>query len=204
MPYTVFRAQIESGNVKEVTSRGDEIQGQFKNKVKYPPDDKNAKSATKFETVRPSFGDDKLLTLMLKKNVTVNAKPLDEGTPLWQTIIFGFGPTILIVGLFIWFARRAAAGGGAAGLSGLGRSKAKRYEASDQRTTFADVAGIDEAEEELVEIVDARDSPRTWCAGRTPRQALRPAAACLFFSASSPSSLSCRPAPVRGSPTCSS
>jgi cell division protease FtsH len=161
VPYTVFRQQVERGNVVEVTSRGDEIQGQFRTKVKYPPDKKNAKSGTKFKTVRPSLGDDKLLNLMLAKNVTVNAKPLDNGTPLWQTIIFGFGPTLLIVGLFIWFARRAASSA-AGGLGGLGRSKAKRYEASEQRTTFEDVAGIDEAEEELVEIVDFLRNPQKY------------------------------------------
>jgi cell division protease FtsH len=109
--------------------------------------------------VRPSFGDDGLLRLMLDKNVTVNSKPLDEGTPLWQTLIFGFGPTLLLVGIFVWIARRAAAGGGAGGLTGLGRSRAKRYEADEQRTTFADVAGIDEAEDELVEIVDFLRNP---------------------------------------------
>jgi cell division protease FtsH len=88
----------------------------------------------------------------------VNAKPLDQGTPLWQTLIFGFGPTLLLVGIFVWLARRAA-GGGAGGIGGLGRSRAKRYEASEQRTTFEDVAGIDEAEEELVEIVDFLRNP---------------------------------------------
>ena len=159
VPYTFFRAQIEQGNVKEVTSQGDGIQGEFRKKTEYKPADGEARSDDDFETVRPSFGDDGLLRLMLEKDVTVNAKELDEGTPLWQTLVFGFGPTLLLVGIFIWLFRRAAAGGGAGGLSGLGRSKAKRYEASEQRTTFEDVAGIDEAEDELVEIVDFLRNP---------------------------------------------
>jgi cell division protease FtsH len=160
VPYTFFRTQVEQGNVKEVTSQGDSIQGEFKKKTEYKPvDGGKARSDEKFDTERPSFGDDGLLELMLREDVTVNAEPIDDGTPLWQTLIFGFGPTLLLVGIFIWFFRRAAAGGGAGGLSGLGRSRAKRYEQSEQRTTFEDVAGIDEAEEELVEIVDFLRNP---------------------------------------------
>jgi cell division protease FtsH len=158
VPYTFFRAEIEKGNVKEVTSRGDDIQGEFNKEVKDPDGDATDKD---FSTVRPSFGDDGLLELMIEKDVTVNAKPLDEGTPLWQTIVFGFGPTLLLVGLFVWFATRAARGAGA-GITGLGRSRAKRYDSSTQRTTFADVAGIDEAEEELVEIVDFLRNPEKY------------------------------------------
>jgi cell division protease FtsH len=160
VPYTFFRAQIEQGNVKEVTSQGDDIQGEFRRETEFKPEggDKTQKN-DKFETVRPSFGDDGLLELMLREKVTVNAESLDEGTPLWQTLIFGFGPTLLLIGIFIWLFRRAASGGGAAGLTGLGRSRAKRYEASEQRTTFEDVAGIDEAEDELVEVVDFLRNP---------------------------------------------
>jgi cell division protease FtsH len=72
----------------------------------------------------------------------------------------GFGPTLLLVGLFVLMARRAAsAAGGLGGLGGLGRSRAKRYEHSEQRTTFADVAGIDEVKEELAEIVEFLREP---------------------------------------------
>src|SRR5215212_5113873 len=159
VPYTLFRSQVERGNVKDVTSQGDTIQGDFRNKVTYDPDNGDKKTNTRFETERPSFGDDGLLRLMLDKNVEVNAKKIDDGTPLWQTLIFGFGPTLLLIGIFVWLARRAAGAGGAGGLTGLGRSRAKRYEASEQRTTFEDVAGIDEAEDELVEIVDFLRNP---------------------------------------------
>ena len=92
--------------------------------------------------------------------MSVNAKPLEQGRPWWETLLVGFGPTLLLVGLFVLMARRAAsAGGGLGGLGGLGRSRAKRYEHSEQRTTFADVAGIDEVKEELAEIVEFLRQP---------------------------------------------
>src|SRR5688500_4389862 len=107
VPYTFFRSQIEQGNVKEVTSQGDDIQGEFKRETEFKPEGGDeAQKNEKFETVRPSFGDDGLLELMLREKVTVNAESIDEGTPLWQTLIFGFGPTLLLVGIFIWFFRR--------------------------------------------------------------------------------------------------
>ena len=72
--------------------------------------------------------------------------------------MLGFGPTLLLVGLFVLLIRRA--GGAATGLSGLGRSRARRYEPeAGPRTTFADVAGIDEVEDEVVEIVDFLRNP---------------------------------------------
>ncbi len=72
---------------------------------------------------------------------------------------FRFGPTLLLVALFVMIGRRAARAGGLGGLGGLGRSRAKRYEHSEQRTTFADVAGIDEVKEELAEIVEFLREP---------------------------------------------
>jgi cell division protease FtsH len=142
VPYTVFYHQVQTGNVREISAKGEEIQGTFRTAVRYPPG-KKGKSGKKFDTVRPSFGNDGLAKLLIDKNVTVNAHAVDTGTPLWQTILFGFGPTLLLVGLFIAIARRSSAGGG---LGSFGRSGARRYEHSAQRTTFADVAGIDEAE----------------------------------------------------------
>ena len=158
VPYTQFLAEVDRNNVKEVTSRGDDIQGDFKAKV--DPQNSSHKPATKFSTFRPAFApsNDQLLNELRQKGVVVNAKPLDTGRSLVADILLFFGPTLLLVALFIFLARRA--GGGAAGLSGLGRSRAKRYDAAAQsRVTFADVAGIDEAEEELVEIVDFLRNP---------------------------------------------
>ncbi len=156
VPYTYFRSQIETGNVKDVSTRGDAIQGDFRAAVRYP----NAKSdaRTKFETRRPSFGDDNLLPLLIDKKVEVNAHPIDAGRSFLANLLLFFGPTILLVAFFLWIMRRSAslAGGG---IAGLGRSRAKRYEHPEQRVTFDDVAGIDEAEDELIEVVDFLRNP---------------------------------------------
>jgi cell division protease FtsH len=155
VPYTYFRAQVQAGNVKEVNARNDVIQGTFKKPTKF----EKAGPAKEFETVQPTFAqDDALLAMLIQKKVEVNARPIDEGRSFIATLLISFGPTLLIVGLLIYFLRRSAsmAGGGALA---LGRSKAKRYDASKTRVSFADVAGIDEVEEELVEVVDFLKNP---------------------------------------------
>lgn len=88
----------------------------------------------------------------------------------------GFVPTILLIGLFVWFMRRAAGAATSAGgmLGAIGRSKARRHEANEQRTTFADVAGIDEATEELAEVVDFLKNPDRY-RRLPPRPRRRPA-----------------------------
>jgi cell division protease FtsH len=157
VPYTFFLDQVDAGNVTEVNSRGETIKGEFK-KAMSPKKDVQAEKA--FQTVRPAFAQDDDLFAQLKANdVTVDAESPDEGPGTLATLFIYFGPTLLLVAFFIWIARRAAAGGGAGGLTGLGRSRAKRYEPTSQRVTFADVEGIDEAEDELVEIVDFLKNP---------------------------------------------
>ena len=174
--YTLFVSQVQGGNVSEITSRADTIQGDFRKPV---PDPKtkagqNPKTFERFETVIPAFANtDTLAALLSEKKVVLNAKPLDEKRNTLLTLLLSFGPTLLLVAIFIFIARRVAAGA-AGGIGGLGKSKAVRYEATTQRTTFEDVAGIDEAEEELVEIVDFLKNPTryTRLGGAIPRGVL--------------------------------
>jgi len=157
VPYNVFRDQVERGNVAEISSQGDVIQGRFKRPV--DSTDQGSEARETFQTTRPTFAeDDGIVRLLEREDVEVNARPIDEGRSFIADMLLFFGPTLLLVGLFILLMRRAGGAAGA-GLTGLGRSKAKRYEADQQRTTFTDVAGIDEAEEELVEIVDFLKNP---------------------------------------------
>ena len=158
VPYTQFRAQVEAANVSSVTGIEDAIDGEFKTPVRVPVDGQD-QEVTRFSTRRPEFAaNDNLWQLLTEKNVQVSAKP-PPGPSLLERLLLGFGPTLLLVGLFVLLARRAS-GGGAGGLGGFGRSRARRYEPeTGRRTTFADVAGIDEVEDEVAEIVDFLRNP---------------------------------------------
>src|SRR4029077_13373550 len=157
IPYTFFKEQVQADNVEEVTSQGDAIQGTFKKEVTYPREGPTARTALRFKTLLPAFANPGLETLLEEKGVVTNARPLDEGRPLWQNVLFGFGPTLLLIVGFVWMNQRMMASG--RGLFGLGRSRAKRYSEAESKVTFDDVAGIDDAENELVEIVDFLKSP---------------------------------------------
>jgi cell division protease FtsH len=161
VPYSFFREEVGKGNVVEVTSTGDTIEGAFKHATAPPGE---GSPSTDFKTERPAFADDGLIDLLLQKDVVINAHPIDEGTPLWETLLLGFGPALLIVGLFVLLARRAQAAAGGGMLGAFGRSRAKRYDAAEakQQVNFDDVAGIDEAEDELVEVVDFLRNPERY------------------------------------------
>jgi cell division protease FtsH len=172
VPYNpTFLNQTRDGNVKEISSRGDTVQGEFRKDVKYQDDE-----GKQFETEIPTFANDEELSQLLEReNVTINAEPPDSRS-LLETILFSFGPTLLLVALFIFFLRRAAGGAGGAGgvLGQFGRSRAKLVEAETQTVTFDDVAGIDEAEEQLVEVVDFLRNPDKYAklGARIPRGVL--------------------------------
>jgi cell division protease FtsH len=175
IPYSpTFLSQVQAGNVKEISSKGDSIQGTFKTKVRYPADATSA--STSFATQVPSFANNQQLSSNLEsKGVTIDAQQPNTGPSTLTSIIVGFGPTLLLILLFVFIARRAAAGGGGAGgLMSFGRSRARRVEASDQHVTFDDVAGIDEAKEELTEIVDFLKNPDKYLklGARIPRGVL--------------------------------
>jgi len=163
--YTFFVSQVKAANVAEITSTGDTIQGSFKSKASYTPvGDKKAESVDRFTTQRPTFADDDLFAMLQANGVPVNANPPDKGAPVWQQVLVGLGPTLLLVGLLYWVSRRVAArAGGLGGLGGFGQSRAKLYQPEGgPRTTFADVAGIEEVEQEVTEIVDFLREPEKY------------------------------------------
>ncbi|HYO40880.1 MAG TPA: ATP-dependent metallopeptidase FtsH/Yme1/Tma family protein, partial [Nocardioidaceae bacterium] len=152
--YTFFVEQVDADNVRTVTATGSAIQGVFDRPVSYGSGEQTATDVTTFATERPAFAEDDLLETLEANGVEVNANPPDAPPPLWQRVLLGFGPTLLFVGLLLWFLRRSAAGL-SGGLGSCGRSRATRYEPDrGPRTAFADVAGIDEVEHEVREIVD--------------------------------------------------
>jgi cell division protease FtsH len=170
VPYSpFFLEQVREGNVAEITSEGTTVQGTFERPRSYG----ESEPKTEFETEIPAFADtDALSGLLESGEVVVNAEPLDTGTPWWQTLLIGFGPTLLLVGLLVFFLRRAGNAQGA--LGAFGRSRARRYEPTGDRVTFEDVAGVEEAESELVEVVDFLRNPDKYrrLGGRVPRGVL--------------------------------
>src|SRR4051794_40770598 len=177
VPYSpYFLNQVTKDNVKEISSTGEEVQGHFVKDVRYdPPGDGGAVTTDRFKTQVPTFANTDELDKTLREHaVTINAEPENPGRSILATILLGFGPTILLVLLFFWFARRAAAGGAGGPLGAFGRSRAKLVEPTTQRVTFDDVAGIDEATDELQEVVDFLRNPQryTRLGGRVPRGVL--------------------------------
>ena len=178
VPYQpFFVGQVEAGNVKEISSQEDSIEGELKREARYdPPGDAKPVTVGKFKTEVPTFIDPAQLTRLLdRQNVVINAKAPDTGRSLWATLLLGFLPTILLVGFFIWLLRRQTRAGGGGVLGGFGRSTARRVTPGEQdRVTFDDVSGIDDAEDELVEVVDFLKNPGryTKLGARVPRGVL--------------------------------
>ena len=170
VPYSpFFLQQVRDGHVKEITSKGTAIQGTFKQKEQYG----DSKPSDRFKTEIPAFADNTSLSKLLQsKGVVVNAQPLETGSPWWQSLLLFFGPTILFVGLLFLLMRRA--GNVQNILGAFGRSRASRYQPSSDRVTFKDVAGIDEATDELSEVVDFLRHPENYrkLGGRIPRGVL--------------------------------
>ena len=169
VPYSpFFLDQVDAGHVAEITSKGTAVQGKFSEPQRY----EDSEPASEFETEIPAFADtDSLSQLLERRNVVVNAEPLDTGSPWWQSLLLWFGPTILFIALLYWLMRRA---GVQNALGSFGRSRARRYEPSGDRVTFEDVAGVEEAEDELVEVVDFLRNPEKYrrLGGRIPRGVL--------------------------------
>jgi cell division protease FtsH len=173
-PY--FLEQVKTGRISSISSKGDTIEGNFRAKQRYPASNSKVTPTKLFATEVPTFWNGSQLSALLQeKGVRINAKSTSASQSLLAELLLGFGPTLLIVGLFVLIARRAAKAGGAMGaLGSFGRSQARRADPDQIRITFDDVAGIDEAKAELTEIVDFLRNPERYgrLGGRMPHGVL--------------------------------
>jgi cell division protease FtsH len=164
VPYQPFFVeQLEAGNVQSISSLEDSIDGELKRAVRYdPPGQAQAVDVTRFKTQVPAFIDRAELTrLVTSQDVVVNAESPNGGRSFWVNLLVGVLPWLLIVGVGLYVLRNYSSGGGVMGA--FGKSTARRVTQSElERVTFDDVAGIDEAERELVEVVDFLKRPERY------------------------------------------
>ncbi|HEV3477608.1 MAG TPA: ATP-dependent metallopeptidase FtsH/Yme1/Tma family protein, partial [Rubrobacteraceae bacterium] len=122
IPYTFFKEQVREGNVEAIYTRGDSVEGRFEKPVTYPPKGQESpeagstqpRTSKTFTTVLPSFviPDPALEQFLIDNGVQITAEPIQEGGSLWQTLLFAFGPALLLIGGYIWLYRRAQQQGG--------------------------------------------------------------------------------------------
>jgi cell division protease FtsH len=169
--YSAFRQQVEAGNVKAVKTKGDEISGTFVKEIQYyaPVSEEKTKNEPQkvhtFVSIVPSFVDKELETLLSSHQVQILAtSDKEKSSPFWSFVSL-LAPALLFIAFYLWIFRRmqSSGGGGPGGFMGFGKSTAKRFDKNEgNKVTFEDVAGIDEAENELVEIVDFLKNPEKY------------------------------------------
>ena len=154
--YTAFLTAVEEGRVQQITVQGSDINGIY-------IDD------GKFTTYSPN--DPNMIADLRAQGVIIDAKP-DEDRSFWFTLLISWGPILLLIAVWIFFMRQMQSGGGKA--MSFGKSRAKLLSDSHARVTFSDVAGIDEAKDELEEIVSFLKDPKKFSrlGGRIPKGVL--------------------------------
>ncbi len=156
IPYTEFKAQVDSHNVGEVFARGDSIEGQLKEDAPVPGTD--GRTYRQFTTERPTFASDDLLAELTDGGAIVRATPIVQQRGILTNLLMSFAPLLLLVGFWVWmFRRQGMAGGGM-----VGRAAQTRVDPETVRVTFDDVAGIDEVEAEINEVVDFLRNPEKY------------------------------------------
>lgn len=158
IPYTEFSKQVAAGNVSKIYSEGDAIQGRLKQKAPAPDGEGDY---TTFKTQRPAFADDRLWDELSRQQVTVTAQPVVQERSILANLLISLAPLALLVLLWVYIARRMGAPLGGGMLAPKPPPGPVELEAG-KRTTFEDIAGIDEVEAELNDVVDFLKNPQAY------------------------------------------
>ena len=166
--YSEFKSQVVQTNVAELFSKGDSIQGRLKKPAPLPGP--KGRTYERFTTERPTFANDDLLTQLSGQGAVVRATPLVEQRGFLTNLIMSVAPILLFIGFYAWQFKHQKGGAG----SLLGGGRQKRVDPESVRTTFEDVAGIDEVKAEVNEIVDFLKDPAKYrrLGARAPRGVL--------------------------------
>lgn len=153
--YSKFRKELNQGNVERIQVQGDRIQGELKDPKVLTPAENDTLTSRNFITYIPSFGDENLYAQLEKYDVSVSARPESEYN--WWYILLISIPIIFILFMGVMFYQRMRSQ--SQGIFNIGKSKAKLQQPEKQTTTFADVAGLDNAKKELQEIIEFLKDP---------------------------------------------
>ncbi|HEX9056936.1 MAG TPA: ATP-dependent zinc metalloprotease FtsH [Ktedonobacterales bacterium] len=172
--YSQFMAEVDNNNVVSATvdNGSDAITGTFRHSVASDSakgQNGQPESGTQFSTTIPIPNVENPVPDMRAHGVIVKVNPANSGSSFWWSLILNLLPVVAIIGAFIWLTRRA--GSAQQGIFSFGQSRARMYIGGKTKTTFADVAGVDEAKEELVEVVDFLKNPNRYqrLGGRIPK-----------------------------------
>ena len=160
IPYSNFIQEVKQGGIREVTMQGPVITGV-------------RTSGSRFRTYSPETDNNALIGTLLENGVVINAKE-PEGRSLLLQILISWFPFLLLIGVWIFFMRQMQGGGGGRGAMSFGKSRARMMSEDQIRVTFADVAGVDEAKEEVAELVEFLRDPGKFqrLGGKIPRGVL--------------------------------
>ncbi len=158
--YSEFLTEVERGNIRDVTIQGQEITG-------------TTAGGSSFSTLSPETDNRALIGSLLDNNVIIDAKE-QEGRSMLLQILISWTPFLLLIAVWIYFMRQMQGGGGGRGAMSFGKSRAKMMTEEQVKVTFADVAGVEEAKEEVSELVDFLRDPSKFqrLGGKIPRGVL--------------------------------